>query len=162
MKMKKSILALAALAFIAWGCSSSHDDEDDIDNGQPNNSEIQTIPEGNDVRPEWQAQSPNFDFFEQIMTVDVVLQDTLQRYASMADLLCAKVGEEVRGVALPKEVNGQWEFPITVASNSGDEEINLYYYCERLHRIFSTYWTVFDSTLPPTGNDAVYRPDFIK
>ena len=79
--MKKSILALAALAFIAWGCSSSHDDEDDIDNGQPNNSEIQTIPEGNDVRPEWQAQSPNFDFFEQIMTVDVVLQDTLQRYA---------------------------------------------------------------------------------
>ena len=147
MKMKKSILALAALAFIAWGCSSSHDDEDDIDNGQPNNSEIQTISEGNDVRPEWQAQSPNFDFFEQIMTVDIVLQDTLQRYASMADLLCAKVGGE---------------FPITVASNSGDEEINLYYYYERLHRIFSTYWTVFDSTLPPTGNDAVYQPVFVK
>ena len=156
--MKKSILAIAALAFMAWGCSSNHDDDDDL----PNPPDVQTIAEGNDMRPDWQSQVPNYDLFEQTMTVDVVLQDTLQSYASAADLLCAKAGEEVRGVALPEKVNGQWMYSITVASNAPGEDISLYYYCDKLHRIFSTYWTRFDATLPPTGSDDIYQPAFVK
>lgn len=156
--MKKSILAIAALAFMAWGCSSSHDDDDDMLNPPV----AQTIAEGNDKRPDWQVQAPNYDLFEQTMTVDVVLQDTLQSYASVADLLCAKAGEEVRGVALPKAVDGQWTYTITVASNAPGEDISLYYYCDKLHRIFSTYWTRFDATLPPIGNDVIYQPVFVK
>ena len=136
---------------MAWGCSSNDDD---------NPSVVQTIPEGNDMRPDW--QSPNYDHFEQTMTVDVILQDTLQSYASAADLLCAKSGEEVRGVARHVEVNGQWLYSITVASNASGEDITLYYYCDKLRRIFSTYWTPFDSTLPPTGSDDIYQPVFVK
>ena len=158
MMMKKSILALAALAFMAWGCTSSQDDDDD----QPNPPVVQPIAEGNDVRPDWLVQVPNYDLFEQTMTVDVVLQDTLQSYASAADLLCAKAGEEVRGVALPEKVNGQWMYSITVASNAPGEDINLYYYCDKLHRIFSSYWTRFDTNLPPMGSDGIYQPEFVK
>lgn len=155
MNMRKTILAIAALAFMAWGCSSSDDD-------QPNPPVAQSLQEGNDTRPDWLSQTPNYDLFEQTMTVDIVLQDTLQSYASATDLLCAKVGEEVRGVTLPEEVNGQWEYSITVASNASGEDITLYYYCDKLHRIFSTYWTSFDATLPPTGNDGIYQPEFVK
>ena len=156
--MKKSILAIAALAFMAWGCSSNHDDDDDL----PNPPAVQTIAEGNDVRPDWQSQVPNYDLFEQTMTVDVVLQDTLQSYASAADLLCAKAGEEVRGVASPEENNGQWMYSITVASNTPGEDISLYYYCDKLHRIFSTYWTRFDTNLPPMGSGGIYHPAFVQ
>ena len=111
--MKKSILALAALAFMAWGCTSSQDDDDD----QPNPPVVQPIAEGNDVRPDWLVQVPNYDLFEQTMTVDVVLQDTLQSYASAADLLCAKAGEEVRGVALHPMHREKTSTCITIATS---------------------------------------------
>ena len=160
--MKKSILALAALAFMAWGCSSSDDDDEDMRKDPIETPETPTIREGNDARPDWQAQAPNYDLFEQTMTVDVILQDGLKSYASSADLLCAKVGEEVRGVALPNEVNGQWIYSIMVASNASGESINLYYYCDKLHRIFSTYWTLFDANMPPTGSGGIYQPVFVE
>ena len=154
--MKKTILALAALAFMAWGCSSSDDD-------QPNPPVSQSIQEGNDTRPDWLSHAPNYDLFEQTMTtVDVWLQDTLQAYASANDLLCAKVGDEIRGVAQPEQINGLWKFTITVGSNDTEEKIMLYYYCDKLHRIFSIFWMTFDASIKPTGTDGIYQPEFVK
>jgi hypothetical protein len=151
MKAVSKIMLLMAALTTAWGCSS----DDDKLESQPTE-----ISAGTDVRPAWQA--PNYDLFEQTMTVDVILQDGLKSYASSADLLCAKVGEEVRGVALPNEVNGQWIYSIMVASNASGESINLYYYCDKLHRIFSTYWTLFDANMPPTGSGGIYQPVFVE
>ena len=89
----------------------------------------------------------------------VAAADTVTVTASKVE---AKAGEEVRGVAMPEEINGQWMYTITVASNASGEDISLYYYCDKLHRIFSTYWTRFDATLPPTGSDDIYQPAFVK
>ena len=149
--MKKSILAIAALAFLAWGCSGSDDDTPSQPNG---------LVEGTDARPTWQV--PNFDNYEEIMTVEVVLQDTLQSYASSADLLCATINDEVRGVATPLERDGQWRFVITVASNETGKDVNLSYYCDKLHRIFTSYWGKFDADMKPTGEGSFYSPGFVK
>ena len=148
--MKKSILAIAALAFMAWGCSGSDDDTP---------SKPTSFSEGTDPRPTWQV--PNFDNYEEIMTVEVVLQDTLQSYASSADLLCATIDNEVRGVATPLERNGQWRFIITVASNETGKDINLLYYCDKLHHIFTSYWGKFDTNTKPTGEGSFYSPKFV-
>ena len=112
--MKKSILAIAALAIMAWGCSGSDDD-------MPSQPKI--LLEGKDARPTWQI--PNFNEYEQYMTVEVSLQDTLQSYASPADLLCATINDEVRGVSSPQNSNGKWRFVITVASNESGKDVHL-------------------------------------
>ena len=88
--MKKSILAIATLTCMAWGCSSDNDDT------RPTG-----IPEGSDARPTWTG--PDYDLYEQTMIVDVSLQDALVQYASEQDLLCATINDEVRGVATPQQ-----------------------------------------------------------
>ena len=148
--MKKSILALAALAFMAWGCSSDNDD----------NTPSAGIPEGSDARPVWTV--PNYDLYEQTMSVDVLLQDTLIQYASDQDLLCATINDEVRGIATPLQDEGQWLFPLTVGSNEVGVMVNLSYYCDKLHRIFSISWTQFDASVAPTGTDGIYKPVFVR
>lgn len=150
--MKKTILAIAALAFMAWGCSSNDDD-------QPNPPSLE-IQKGEEARPDWAV--PNFDLYEQVMSVDIYLQDTLQSYVSDADLVCAKIDDEVRGVAQPKQVDGKWMFLLTIAADTSGESITLYYYCDQLHRIFTTYWTRFDASLSPTGTSDLYTPVFLK
>ena len=150
MDMKKILLAFAALAFMAWGCSSDSDVE----------PEPIGTPVGNDVRPTWTM--PSFDLYEQIMSVDVLLQDTLLRYASTQDLLCATINKEVRGVAVAKQINGQWLFPLTVCSNETDVMVELSYYCNNLHRIFTIEWMKFDATITPTGTDGIYKPIFVE
>jgi len=147
--MKKSILALAALALMAWGCSSSDDDP----------TQGEGLLGGTEARPAWQV--PNFDNYEQTMTVAVVLQDTLQGYASAADLLCATIDEEVRGVAVPRLVDNRWRFVLTIASNEAGKAITLLYYCDELHRIFSVDWGTFDANTPPTGEGGLYQPAFV-
>ena len=148
--MKKAILALAALAIMAWGCS-----EDDGDSPQP-----AEIPTGTDVRPTWQA--PNYDLYEQTMNVEVQLQDTLTKYVSDQDLLCATIGGEVRGVAAPLQVENNYVFPLTIASNHAGVAVGLSYYCDKLHRIFTIQWTTFDASVAPTGKGGIYQPVFIK
>ena len=148
--MKKTILALAALAFMAWGCSS--DDE--------NSSQPTEITAGTDVRPTWQA--PNYDLFEQIMNVQVQMQDTLTQYVSKNDLLCATIDGEVRAVTVPLQVGDGWVAPLMVASNDAGVAVELSYYCEQLHRIFTIAWTTFDASVAPTGTGGIYQPEFIK
>ena len=43
-----------------------------------------------------------------------------------------------------------------------EAKIFLYYYCDSLHRIYSTEWTDFNASLPPMGEDGIYRPEFAK
>ena len=160
--MKKNIIfALAALALVAWGCSS--DDDEATEKETPKKevlNERPTLSEGTYARPTWQA--PNYDSYEQTMMVEVTLQDTLQSYASEADLMCATIGGEVRGVAAPEQVDGTWRATLIVASNEVGVSVDLSYYCDRLHRIFTTSWTTFDAATMPVGVGSIYQPEFVK
>ncbi len=147
MKIKLFLLSMV-MGFMTWGCSSGDDSED---------SEQTTA--GTEARPTWQV--PNYDLYEQTMTVEVQLQDALQTYASANDLMCATVGGEVRGVTSPTRVGDQWWFPLIVASNETNVDIQLSYYCESLHRIFTTNWTTFDASVAPMGDGGIYKPTFV-
>jgi len=158
--MKKSILALAALAFMAWGCSSGGDDTPEPTPDPSNEPKPTFIATGTDTRPLWQM--PNFDSYEQIMIVDVQLQDELVPYVSTQDLLCAFINDEVRGVATAEQDDDGWLFPLAIASNEANVPVVLSYYCNQLHRIFTINWTNFDATVAPTGTGSIYKPIFIQ
>lgn len=153
--MKKKILALAALALLAWGCSS----DDDGTTTPPTPEETTVIEPGTDTRPDWVA--PNANSYEQNMNVFLTLQNELQPYISANDLLCAKIDGEVRGVAVPHQDAGDWLISMIVFSN-GAAPIQLSYYCDKLHRIFTTDWTTFDADVAPTGTGGIYQPEFVK
>lgn len=155
--MKKYILALAVLALLAWGCSS--DDSESTMPTPPTPEETTVIETGSDTRPDWVA--PNANAFEQTMNVYMMLQDKLQPYISENDMVCAKIDGEVRGVAVPRLDEGDWLISLIVFSN-GAAPIQLSYYCDRLHRIFSIEWTTFDADVAPTGTGGIYKPTFIK
>ena len=157
MIMKKSLFALAALAFLAWGCSS--DDGESTTPTPPTPQDTIIIEPGTDERPEWVA--PSADNYEQNMNVYLTLQDELQTYISENDMVCAKIGDEVRGVAVPRLDDGEWLISLIVFSN-GAAPIQLSYYCDKLHRIFTTEWTTFDASVPPTGTGGIYQPEFVK
>ena len=152
MTMKKTLLAFTALAFMAWGCSPADDRE-------PGNPPVE-IPAGSDVRPAWSA--PNYDLYADWMNIEVLLQDTLARYASAQDLLCATIHHEVRGVASAQLIDGQWLFSLTVGSNDAHLMVTLSYYCDRLHRIFTIDWIPFNASLAPTGTGGLYKPPFVQ
>lgn len=157
--MKRYLLVLGALAFVAGGCSKSSDDPTEQDpNQEQQGVKLVNIKEGNDVRPDWAY--PNFNNYEQTMTVEVRIQDELQPYASQEDLLCATINGEIRGLTTPNLVEDVWSFPITVGSNENAQNIILSYYCDKLHRIFTAEWTTFDPTLSPTGEGGLYEPVF--
>ena len=146
MKTKVFLLSMV-IGFITWGCSS------DDDGG------TERVAGGSDARPTWQV--PNYDHYEQIMVVEVQLQDILQTYASATDMMCASVNGEVRGVTTPKQVGDQWKFPLIIASNDAGVNIQLSYYSEVLHRIFTINWTTFDTSVAPTGTGGIYEPSFV-
>ena len=147
--MKKSIIVtLTALAFVAWGCSS-----DDDDNSKESSGKFQK------TTPAWVA--PNYDDYEQLMTVEIQLQDKLQSIASEADLLCATIDNEVRGLAQPQLVNGQWVFGLTVGANRKGEPVSLSYYCSKRKRIYTIGWVQFDDDTPYMGTGSLYQPVFI-
>jgi hypothetical protein len=156
MTMKKTILAIAALAFMAWGCSSGSDDTTTT----PPVPEQKEIAAGTDARPAWVA--PDYNLYEQLMYVEVQLEDKLQTYASANDLMAAMIGNEVRGLAAPMQEGGRWLFPMNMVSDESGVKVSLAYYCDKLHRIFTIDWTTFDANMAPTGESAVYKPTFVK
>lgn len=157
--MKKNILALTALALLAWGCSSDDGESATPTSTPPTPEETTVIEPGTDARPDWVAPSAND--FEQNMNVYLMLQDQLQPYISQNDMLCAKIDDEVRGVAVPRQDEGDWLISLIVFSN-GAAPIKLSYYCDQLHRIFTIDWTTFDASVPPTGTGGIYQPEFVK
>ena len=94
------------------------------------------------------------------MNIYLTLQDELQPYISENDMVCAKIDGEVRGVAFPRQDQGDWLISLIVFSN-GAAPIQLSYYCDRLHRIFTIDWTTFDASLPPTGTGGIYHLKFV-
>lgn len=95
------------------------------------------------------------------MSVSLLMQRELEPYVTAQDLLCATIGNEVRGLTAPTIEEGLIFFPLTVAANGGGETVSLSYYCERLHRIFTIPWTTFDASVAPMGEDGIYRPQFV-
>lgn len=155
--MKKSILALAALALLAWGCSSDDSESITPTPTPPTPQDTTIIESGSDTRPNWVA--PNANDYEQNMNVYLTLQDELQSYISENDMICAKIDNEVMGVAVPRQDEGDWLISLIVFSN-GAAPIQLSYYCDQLHRIFTTDWTTFDASVAPTGTGGIYQPTF--
>ena len=115
---------------------------------------------GNDVRPNWEA--PNYDNWEQTMSVRILPQQKLEPFVTKNDLLCAMMNNEVRGLTEPVFEPDMTFFPLTVGADGAEAKIYLYYYCDSLHRIYSTVWTDFNASLPPMGEDGIYRPEFAK
>lgn len=148
-KIGRWLCLLLPLVFLS--CSGS--DEND-----PHSPTPQTIASGNDARPAWQA--PQYTSFEQTMSVSLLMQRELEPYVTTQDLLCATIGNEVRGLTAPTVEEGLIFFPLTVAANGKGESITLSYYCERLHRIFTIPWTTFDASVAPMGEGGIYRPQF--
>ena len=145
--MKKILLSLlAALTIVVVGCSK--DDEGIV------------VKPGTDARPAWRAPA-NYGVYEQFMSVLITLQDELQPYASTNDLLCAKVNGEVRDVAAPDIIDNKATFSLTIAGNGNDASIELCFYSDRLHRIFTlSNWTIFDASVEPMGTGNLYKPSF--
>ena len=143
---------LCLLPFLFLSCSGS-------DENEPVSPTQQAITSGNDARPAWQA--PQYTAFEQTMSISLLMQRELEPYVTQQDLLCATVGNEVRGLTSPTIEGSLIFFPLTVAANGGGETVNLSYYCDRLHRIFTIPWTTFNASVAPMGEGGIYRPQFI-
>ena len=140
------------LPLVFMSCSGSDDNE-------PNSPTQQAIASGNDAQPDWQA--PQYTAFEQTMSVSLLMQHELEPYVTTQDLICATIGDEVRGLTSPVVEDGLIFFPLTVAANGKGESVKLSYYCERLHRIFTIFWTTFDASVAPMGEGGIYRPQFV-
>ena len=141
--MKKIFLVLMAVTLVTLGCT----DKEKLESGSLS-------------RPNWQI--PNYDEYEQIMTVDILLEEALQKYASENDLMCGIIDDEVRGVAIPGLVGEKWRCTLTLGSNESGQKVTLSYYCDELHQIYTTDWVKFDATIAPTGEGETYEPIFIK
>lgn len=166
--MKKyiiSMLLLTALVFMAGGCGS--DDDDDIGGGTPDPTEPTDPPvppyfqPGNDSRPTaW--TTPDKSLYELLMSVQVQLGDSLALYQSSGDLMCATINGEVRAVTPPLITLDTVYYPLTIMGNGGEQTVDLHYYCDRLHRIYTiTHWAVFNAAAAPTGESGIYRPGFV-
>ncbi len=170
--MKKILIIIASLAFVAWGCSKSDDDNNNT-GGKPgegteindstgnSGSDISSqLTPGTDERPDWQV--PNYDNWEQTMSVMILPQKELQPFVTENDLLCAQMNGEVRGLTAPVIDQDITFFPLTVGADGAEARVYLYYYCDSLHRIFSTDWAEFNPSVVPTGESTFYRPVFVK
>ena len=146
-----SVLLLTALTFMVGSCGN--------DEVEPTVSYLQT---GSDQRPaNW--TEPDYSLYGLTMSVQVELGDTLAKYQSSQDLMCATINGEVRAVTAPMETGGEVYFPLSIASNGEDQMVSLHYYCDRLHRIYTIQdWAIFNASAAPTGNNGIYRPCFTK
>ena len=135
---------LLAVLILAWGCSS------DSDGGASLGSSL--LQPGNDERPGWLP--PNYNHYEQTMSVQLRLQDELAAYVTEQDLMCAMIDGEVRALHEPEMSDDQIYFPLTVGTNNSDVMVSISYYCDRLHRIYTlSDWHEFDASLPPLDSE---------
>lgn len=147
-----SAILLTALVLVTGSCG---DDSGEVP-GQITPAYL--IP-GTDVRPVWNA--PDYSEFELTMSVQVQLGDELAGYQSSADLMCAKVNNEVRAVSSPMSTGGSIYYPLSIAGDGSDQKVSLWYYCDILHRIYRINdWATFNASAAPTGSSGIYRPQF--
>lgn len=167
--MKKIMMIIASIAFMAWGCSKSDEHDENIDKPDGQGTEIDDstgtdanskLTLGTDARPDWMV--PNYDNWEQTMSVMILPQLELMPFVTENDLLCAQMNGEVRGLAEPVIEHDITFFPLTVGADGAEARVWLYYYCDSLHRVFSTDWADFNPSVVPTGESTFYRPVFVK
>ncbi|MBQ7634764.1 MAG: hypothetical protein IJS89_04250 [Bacteroidaceae bacterium] len=149
--MKPTYLLTILIALALCACSS---DEGDVE------ATPSFLLQGTDARPtSWIA--PDYSAYELTMSVQVQLGDTLAKFQSEQDLMCATIAGEVRAVTVPKSTMNEVYYPLTIAGNAGEQTIALQYYCARLSRIYTIQgWAVFDPSAAPTGDDDLYHPCF--
>lgn len=156
----KKLLYLAGVALVATlllgACSSSDDDE-----SNEKNETSMTPKEGTDARPSWVVSSDASLQDDWPMSVQIGVQSELLPYVSNADLMCAMLKDEVRAVSDLKETGGQFYFMLPILGDSGEGNVTLKYYCDKLHRIFTVSdWKEFDSTIQPTDQGTPYVVQF--
>ena len=156
----KKLLYLAGVALVATlllgACSSSDDDE-----SNEKNETSMTPKEGTDARPSWVVSSDASLQDDWPMSVQIGVQSELLPYVSNADLMCAMLKDEVRAVSDLKETGGQFYFMLPILGDSGEGNVTLKYYCDKLHRIFTVSdWKEFDSTIQPTNQGVPYEVPF--
>lgn len=162
--MKKILMIIATIGLVALGCSKSdHEDNTDPDNpnnGNENTEAVEQLTPGTDERPDW--QDPDYDNWEQTMSVMILPQEKLKPYVTENDLLCAQMNGEVRGLTEPVIEEDMIFYPLTVGADGAEARVFLHYYCDKLHRIFSLDWADFNPSVVPTGESSFYRPLFVK
>lgn len=160
--MKKHLFKTMAYVVLSAAMLLTVACRDDEDGPIDNPTEHPSLKQGNEQRPNWEEQEPNYLQYEHTMGVDIMLQDILLPYASEDDLMCATIRGEVRAVATPDSTDHQFDFPMVIAGHSGDENVSLHYYCNKLKRIFSiTDWMPFSPSAAPTLEGTSYTPPFI-
>ncbi len=146
---------LLCLMLALTACSS--DDEEQTGAGAT------TVPNaltpGTDQRPNWtEPDNSQYEFF---MSLQVQLGDTLASFQKEQDLMCATIGGEVRAVSAALNTQGELYYSLCIGANGGETPIDLSYYCDSLHRIYTIKdWAVFNSSAAPAGDSGIYRPKF--
>ena len=156
--MKNQMKHIVAVGTLMWAillsvisCSSS----DDFNEPQKEPEKNENLTPGDTERPEWQTASDLFLRYEQTMSVQVTLQKELLPYVSQEDLLCAMVGDEIRGICKkPVYNNDEWLLSLVIAGTGNDYFISIHYYCSKLKKIFKIdRWMLFSQSTPPTLNN---------
>ncbi len=154
---KKIISAILLTAFVLVMGSCSKDSE--VVPDQP--VVPAALTPGTDARPDWKAPDYSKPEYGLTMAVQVQLGDELADYQSGGDLMCAKVGGEVRALTTPMTTGGSIYYPLSIAGDGSDQKVSLWYYCDQLHRIYVIGdWAAFDASAAPTGTSGIYRPCF--
>lgn len=159
--MKKNIITIMLLTVLTFAVGSCSKDSDDVPGSDQPSGQSADLTSGTDVRPTETWVTPSTELYELWMSVQVQLGDTLSDYQSSADMMCAIINGEVRAVTTPMSTNGVIYYPLSIGDNGDERMVSLSYYCDRLHRIYTiTNWTLFDTSVPPTGESGIYRPRF--
>ncbi len=149
-------MAFLFLILVMAGCSSDNEEVEPPVVGPETPAYL--VP-GTDARPSWSL--PNYRNFEFTMALQIELADTLYSYQTKLDLMCATIGDEVRALTYALNTGGQIFYPLVVAANNPTAHVDLHYYCDSLHRIFTIKdWAEFDPSVPPLGESGIYRPKF--
>ena len=145
MNYRKCMIAIAALT-LAWGCSSSDDDEPN-NGGDPtyanstftasNNMPLWQVDQSADQqRPQWTAPDPSQ--YENKMIVMVRLQEELVPYSTNDDRMAVLVNNECRALSTRDGNNEKVYFVLNVHGNSSDksQDFHLCYYSGGLKQLF--------------------------
>lgn len=159
-----------AVLTLAWGCSSSDDEEKNNDGPVTTNTTFEAtsaVPQwqvdqsSNQPIPQWTAPDPSK--YENKMIVLVRLQDELVPYSTDDDVMAVTINDECRALALRDGNEQKVYFVLNVHGNSTDvsEDFRVCYYSGGLKQLFvlnapqNTY--INEKTL---GIDSDFSPAF--
>lgn len=145
MKTIKAMILTAALATLAWGCSTSNEAEDNQAPAPASVFASAPKPEwgvdlsGSDARPEWKAVE--IGRFENSMFLAVRLQDELAAHSNADDRMVVFINGECRTLLAEPNTDkeGNIYFVMRIWGNSAERGVKfaLNYYSGGLHRLFT-------------------------